>query len=155
MANGNTLMPGPTPGGAIDEWQRQRQTEDAYRDVLNSLLAGSRFGDEDEEEDWLTAFRELLGVGGERQAGELKTQLDPFQMVEQFREKEFGPGATGVPYIFTGGSVFPQTQGQMDAERIAATGALASNTMDAAGSILPAILDILEARKKSKQGGTA
>jgi hypothetical protein len=126
-----------------------------YGGVLPALLAGSRFGDDYDEEDIYAAYMSLLeNMEGERQAGELSAQLDPFQMVEQFREQEHRPFATGVPYIFTGGSVFPQTPGQMDAERIAATGGLVSNTMDAAGSILPAILDILEARKKSKQGGT-
>ena len=120
-----------------------------YSGVMPSLLAGSRFGQGDENEDILAAFMALLEdseMG--RRPGEIATHQDPMDMVERFRNEGSPPRGTGVPYIWTGGSPYPQSEGQMKAEKIAATGALGTNVLDSIGSVLPAILDAWNKRKK-------
>ena len=124
-----------------------------YSGVMPALLAGSRFGSR-EDEDILAAYMALLeGSDMERQPGEIATHQDPMDIVERFRNESYQPRATGVPYIFTGGSPFPQSPGQMQGEKIAATGALTTNVLDSIAGVLPAILDAWNKGKKKKQGG--
>jgi hypothetical protein len=122
------------------------------RDILPTLLAGSRFGQGDQA-DTLAAYQALLEAmyeGEKRKLGEMVTHQDPMDAVERFRNEGFPSRATGVPYIFTGGSPFPQSPGQQQGEKIVATGALATNVLDAVGGVLPALIDAWRKKKGGK-----
>jgi len=118
---------------------------------MPSLLAGSRFGQDDgggDYEDYLAALMALL----EERSGadEVSAFTDPTELMQRFRNEGYQPRATGVPYIFTGGAPFPQSEGQRQGENIATTGALAGNVLTSIGDVLPAILDAWNKGKKKK-----
>lgn len=116
-------------------------------DVLTAMLAGSGYS-EAEQDTYLKTFIALLeNQEAEKQPGELSTFTDPVKLAEKFRNEEYGPYATGVPYIFTGGSPFPQTYGQQMGEKVATTGALINN-------VLPVVASVLDAWRKRKNTTT-
>ena len=121
---------------------------------MPSLLAGSRFGQGDEGGDYEDYLAALMALLEERSgAREVSSFTDPTELMKRFRNEGYQPRATGVPYIFTGGSPFPMSEGQVRGGDIAATGAFAGNMLDSIGNVLPAILDALNRRKNPKQGG--
>ena len=93
----------------------------------------------------------IEGGAPERRATEREVNIDTADRMGQFRNQEHAPRASGVPYIFTGGSPFPQTKGQQQGEQALAVGAFANNTMDQLNSVVPAIVDAW--RKRKGQGG--
>ena len=131
-----------------DTTKKRKEDEDLLNDVLASLLAGSQFGGPQQGNDLSPFLNQMQDLPA--RATERSTDVDPAALVDQFRNQEFQPKATGVPYIFTGGSPFPQSEGQQRAEKVGAAGALASNSLDSLNSVIPAIID---AWRKRKQGG--
>ena len=93
----------------------------------------------------------LQGGAPERRATEREVNIDTMGAMDQFRNESYAPRASGVPYIFTGGSPFPQTKGQQQGEKALAVGAFANNTLDQLNSVVPAIVDAW--RKRKSQGG--
>lgn len=138
-----------TPGGTIDDWLTRREDEPNYSDVLTALFAGSKFGERDPAET-LRSLLELLG-DEPTEATEMSSVIDPMQRMGQFRNQEFGPRATGVPYIFTGGPLAPQTSGQQTAEKIMATGAFTNNLLSSLNAVLPAVVDAWNQRKERQR----
>ena len=115
-------------------------------DIL-TLLLGSRMGGGSD----LSAIIEALGKMGDprKRAPERNVNTDMTdEFFDQWNETEYGPKASGVPYIFTGGSVFPQTEGQKSAQNMAGTLGLGGNMVDTLGSILSAWQD------RKKRGGS-
>jgi len=98
------------------------------------------------------AYEDLLfGVEEPRQAGEMETYIDPVEAVNQFKNEEYGPKATGVPYIFTGGSPFPESDDQAKAQRLAAMNALFSNMQNSMAGNRNALMSRM--RRGGQMGG--
>jgi len=95
-----------------------------------------------------------MARGGEpeKRATEREVVMDPMQRMGQFRNQPYAPHATGVPYIFTGGSPFPQTAGQQRAENVLAGGMFTGNLIDTMNSVVPAIVDAWRKRKGTRGG---
>ena len=117
-------------------------------------LLAALFGVKGEElSKLLTLFDE------ERGAMDMESRIDPIDRMGQFRNQPYAPHASGVPYIFTGGSPFPQTQGQQRAEKVLGGGMLANNILSTGGvqnlgaalrdNVLPALWDAWKNRKKA------
>ena len=115
------------------------------QDILTLLLSNRLGGGND-----LGAVIEALGKMGDpkKKATERDTDIDMTnEFFDQWRETEHRPMASGVPYIFTGGSVFPQTQGQQRAEKMAGAMGFGSNMLDVGNNTLEALLDAWKRRK--------
>ena len=82
-----------------------------------------------------------------RKATERNTDINIPELMDQFRNEAYAPRGSGVPYIFTGGSPFPQSPGQQRAEKVGAGLGMSTNMIDAIGSILGAWQD-----RKKRQG---
>jgi len=85
---------------------------------------------------------------------ETTSQFNIPGLLSNFTNQEYGPHATGVPYIFTGGSPFPRTKGQIQGGQLAARMALLNNILDSMGAItkstVPQIIDMIKKKKKGQ-----
>ena len=129
----------------------KKNTVEIDQDVLSALLANSRLGSPQGSslQDMMSKY---LAQGDlPTQATEQDSFINPGMGIGQFRNQEYQPRASGVPYIFTGGSPFPQSPGQQRAEKVYAGGALGSNMLGSLNNVLPALIDAW--RKRKGQGG--
>lgn len=93
----------------------------------------------------------LAGGGGS------ETFVDPMAMQAAIRGPRqrlaTGPRASGVPFIFTGGTPFPESGRERAASQVASLGALIANTADALASRREQ--SQAQGRKKRRGGGGA
>lgn len=103
-------------------------------------------------------LNDILSAAAEepRSPQEMNTQIDIPGLLGNFTNREYGPRSSGVPYIFTGGSPFPRTEGQVRAGQLAARMALLNNVLDSMGSItkstVPKIVEMIKKKKGQSNG---
>jgi len=123
-------------------------------DILAAML-GVESGD----------LRTLLELFNDEERGAMESEvvIDPLERMDQFRNQDYAPRATGVKHIFLGGNPHPASPGQQRGENVFAAGSALANILGTGGvqnfgaslrdTVLPAIVDAWKRRKG--QGGQA
>lgn len=100
--------------------------------------------------DQIAGLAAALGIEPDALMGSSETSIDPFMQGEAIRGPRnriaSRPFATGVPYIFTGGSPFPVSGRERAAEQAAGVTALLTNLADVFAQ---------NQKKRRKKGGSA
>ncbi len=127
-------------------------TDDRTRenDILGALMLGAQGGN-NTGIDWAQIIEAIHAMGEPKKKlseRSLNVDMTPEgDFLDQFRNEGYPPRSSNVPYIFTGGSPFPQTEGQQRAEKVAAIGGASANMLDAMNPTIAAIVDTIRRRR--------